>query len=745
MSIHKNLIYSAGQLADGKYAFKLPRYPIDISLFLALPEITLDATGVPHNAKPAGYHPATIAQYALNHWNQYLTTSDECHREAFLVQANWLVEHEIDIGDDAGGWPNSFSFPDIITKGSWLSASTQGNGISILLRAYQLTHEAPFLEAACRAVRTFERDILDGGVTTPVGSGGIFFEEVAVYPAAHMLNGFIFALIGLYDYVALTNDAQIEKLIERSLKTIHSLLDEFDAGFWTRGDLLHRQLASPSHLALQVALLKALARLSGCEHCLILASRWSGYQHRISSRLRYLIASRCASYRDALWNHIRSRHFPSVLDAGVMRVCVPVYGFPVMGGIRAVLAGVDQAMTDKWDIEYLTQYVPPHSGEHVIHRFGTRRMAPWQFPAAWLYVLAGFRKLTLLLHRGASYHVILPQDGVYTAAFSALAAKLAGVRVVCIDHGNLTLVKNHTYRTECIKAITTKDWSWARRLFARLRYVLYWPSLYLFAKVAIRFVDHFLIPGVVGDGVEESCKQLGLHPSRITRFASMIDIDRHVVTDAASRASIRVEKGIAADTIVISLICRLAPEKGIDIALEAISLAFLELPPGICERIRIIIAGDGSLRKHVEEEINRRGLSQNCVLWGETSAADVITLLGLTDVFLYTSTRGACFSMGVLEAMASGCAVIASTAPMSNAHLLAEGRGIAVSPGDGEQTARALVRLLKDLELCRQMGRLAREYIAMQHGPVMFRRTLMRATYWSALDEILSLKMESER
>ena len=115
-------------------------------------------------------------------------------------------------------------------------------------------------------------------------------------------------------------------------------------------------------------------------------------------------------------------------------------------------------------------------------------------------------------------------------------------------------------------------------------------------EFAIRFVDHFLIPGVVGDGVEESCKRLGLHLSRITRFASMIDIDRHVVPDAASRASMRAEKGIAADTIVISLICRLAPEKGIDIALEAISLAFSELSPGVCERIRIIIAGDGPLR-----------------------------------------------------------------------------------------------------------------------------------------------------
>src|SRR5260221_5480620 len=93
--------------------------------------------------------------------------------------------------DDAGGWPISSPHPDIPTKGRWLSALTQGNALSVLVRAYQLTSEQPFLDAAQRVIRTFERDILDGGVSAPVGSNGVFFEEVAVYPAVHKLSGFI--------------------------------------------------------------------------------------------------------------------------------------------------------------------------------------------------------------------------------------------------------------------------------------------------------------------------------------------------------------------------------------------------------------------------------------------------------------------------------------------------------------------------------------------------------------------------
>ncbi len=729
------------QLEGVECAFKLSPYPIDISPTRS--KITLDAVGIPYSGNPIRYHPTIIAQHALVHWNHYLATHEEYHREAFLKQAYWLVVHEIGIGDDAGGWPISLPYPDVYTKDSWLSALTQGNGISVLVRAYQITHEKAFLEVVCRAVRTFLRDILDGGVSTPIGKEGIFFEEVAVYPAAHTLSGFIFALLGLYDYVALTGDAQIETLIQRSLTTMHNLLDEFDVSFWTRSDLLHQRLTSSSQLALQAELLEALSRCTGCEHCRVLALRWKSYLNRFGSRLHYLISSRWASGRHALWQRIRTVLFPRFHASRCMRVCVPITGFPVAGGTRAVLAGVDQAMAGTWQIEYLTQHIGSQAEGDAIHWFGTAKMHPWQFPAVWLYALAGFRKLTSLIRHGANYHVILPQDGVFTAAFAALSAKLAGVRVVCIDHGNLTLLKSSSYRAERVQALRTENWPLLRRLLARLQYVGYWPSLYLLARISTRFVDHFLIPGVAGDGVEEACKSLGIQASRVTRFVSMIDIDRYVVLDAASKANMREKKGIVADAIVIAMVCRLAPEKGIDIALEALSQALSMVSPALRKRVRVVIAGDGPLRKHVEADILRRGLNQTFLLWGEASKAEVISLLSLSDIFLYTSTRGACLSMAVLEAMASGCAVVASPLPMANVYMLAEGRGITVPPSDVVETSKALVRLLNDLDLCHQMGNLARDHVIVQHSAKQFRRVLMRATYWSALDEILeSVKID---
>jgi heparosan-N-sulfate-glucuronate 5-epimerase len=283
---------------------ELSPYPIDMWPLLALPFGILDETGVLYSNRykgyPPVYHPTAIAQYALARWNVYLATGDEQDRQAFMTQAYWLVSHESRFANGAGGWLLPYASFDYNTPVSWLSALTQGNGISVLTRAYQITHEEAFLEVARRAVRTYELDILDGGVSTAIGETGVFFEEDAVYPASHVLNGYIFALFGLYDYIAITGDSQIAALIQRSLAALHTLIDQFDTGYWSRYELLHKVLAPRFYHDQHSVLLEALARYSHCEHCVALAARWRGYQHSLRCRLCYFSMSRFHRYRRGL-------------------------------------------------------------------------------------------------------------------------------------------------------------------------------------------------------------------------------------------------------------------------------------------------------------------------------------------------------------------------------------------------------------------------------------------------------------
>src|SRR5260370_30938177 len=207
---------------------------------------------------------------------------------------------------------------------------------------------------------------------------------------------------------------------------------------------------------------------------------------------------------------------------------------------------------------------------------------------------------------GADYHVILPQDGTFTAVYAAMAAKVAGVRVVSIDHAELTLRRNALYRAQRINGYAGRPLP--VRLIGRFRLALYWPSLSLLARVSARLVDHFLIPGVEGDEEEENCKRYGIPSSRITRFASMVDIERHFLLGKEEKKRARESSDIPTEAIVIAIIGRLSPEKGLDIALESVCQAVSALPAGQAARVRIIIAGNGPIRESLEESVRQLAL-----------------------------------------------------------------------------------------------------------------------------------------
>ncbi len=410
-----------------------------------------------------------------------------------------------------------------------------------------------------------------------------------------------------------------------------------------------------------------------------------------------------------------------------VQVCVPITGFPIPGGMRGVLAGVAQVMREQWTLTYLTHTKGTESDAFAIEQFGGRWAHPWHFPGVWLYSFAGFCKLITLLYRNPSYQLILPQDGVFTGAFAAIAGKIIGRHVVCMDHGSVTLLNSVAYRTEHYNELKTH--TRVRRLFSSLRFSCYWWSLRLLAHIATHYSDHFL---VAGDEVAVVyIQQLGVHPERITRYAYTIDTTRFTPLDKEAKAILRAEHCFSQETILITLINRLAPEKGLSQALEGIDTALKTLKPEVRQRVKVLIVGDGPLRASLLDDIQRRGLTATCCLYGEATPTDVVDLLAITDIFLYSGTRGTNYSMAVLEAMAASCAVVATTSPQSNALLLAEERGIAIPPDSASEIANALTHLCNNSELIPRMGQAARTYVAYHHSAAALQRSLLQASFLS--------------
>ena len=66
-------------------------YPIDMSLVSAFH--TRHEAGVSSIAPPAATHPRQVIEDAFAHWNAFLRSGGHEHREAFTLQATWLLTH----------------------------------------------------------------------------------------------------------------------------------------------------------------------------------------------------------------------------------------------------------------------------------------------------------------------------------------------------------------------------------------------------------------------------------------------------------------------------------------------------------------------------------------------------------------------------------------------------------------------------------------------------------------------------
>jgi glycosyltransferase involved in cell wall biosynthesis len=152
---------------------------------------------------------------------------------------------------------------------------------------------------------------------------------------------------------------------------------------------------------------------------------------------------------------------------------------------------------------------------------------------------------------------------------------------------------------------------------------------------------------------------------------------------------------------VVGMIGRLSPWKGQRVFLDAFAGAFR----GTDVRARIIgsaMFGENryaaSLAEHAEElgiagQVEFRGFRED--VWGELRALDLL---------VHCSVLPEPFGQVVLEGLAAGVPVIASAAG-GPSELITNGvDGILTQPGDAEQLADAMQRLLADASLCKRLA-----------------------------------------
>ena len=146
----------------------------------------------------------------------------------------------------------------------WVSAMAQGEAASLLVRAAHDTDDRRLADAASCAVQPLLVERSPLVVATPDGP---VLQEYPTTPPAHVLNGWVFALWGLYDVGLSANDARCTAAFELGVDSLAARLAYYRTAYcWSRYDLYpHHPLAnvaSPYYHRLHVALLRALDALA---------------------------------------------------------------------------------------------------------------------------------------------------------------------------------------------------------------------------------------------------------------------------------------------------------------------------------------------------------------------------------------------------------------------------------------------------------------------------------------------------
>src|SRR5690606_18463314 len=152
--------------------------------------------GIPLNVTKDGGHfvfATTAIQKALGHWDLWLLGERQAahHLDAFVNVAEWLVQAQ----DSRGGW--ALWEPLGLQFDSPYSAMTQGEGISVLVRAYTVRPKGAFMQAARRALEPMLQPVSAGGTAWYDTEGLVLDEAPLLVNRNVVLNGWISGLYGL--------------------------------------------------------------------------------------------------------------------------------------------------------------------------------------------------------------------------------------------------------------------------------------------------------------------------------------------------------------------------------------------------------------------------------------------------------------------------------------------------------------------------------------------------------------------
>lgn len=224
-------------------------------------------------------NPLTVASQGNDYYKQYIYGGNNLSRDKFLNCSDWLVENAVK-KEGYLVWESNFSWPTYNNTAPFISGMTQGLAIELLTNAYNYTKNEKYINYAKEGLNAFSIDINEGGVTYK-DANGWWYEEYAqpnmnIQP--RVLNGHIFALLGIYKYYEITGDEQAKYIFDMGTTDLKAYLADFDNKQlqWTNYDLVGNRATSGYH-NIHIDQLGKMYNITGSSIFDLYRNKWANY------------------------------------------------------------------------------------------------------------------------------------------------------------------------------------------------------------------------------------------------------------------------------------------------------------------------------------------------------------------------------------------------------------------------------------------------------------------------------------
>ena len=152
-----------------------------------------------------------------------------CRPERLRAGLDRIVELAVDRGGFIA-WEYFFSFGG--GRPPWISGLAQGTAMQALTRGAKFFNEPRYLETAGRALGAFETNAPRG--VRVWGGEGWHYLIYSFNRGLRVLNGFLQALVGLYDYAEAADDDRARELFRSGERQARREVPGSDTGAWSR-------------------------------------------------------------------------------------------------------------------------------------------------------------------------------------------------------------------------------------------------------------------------------------------------------------------------------------------------------------------------------------------------------------------------------------------------------------------------------------------------------------------------------